>query len=100
MRLLHAEDGMGVTLADAILEAGFEMELASKNYLEACYCLEGEGILEELESGKIHEIRPGTLYAMDRQERHRVTAKTKMRLIASITPPLTGGEIPGEIGSL
>jgi L-ectoine synthase len=27
MRLLHAEDGMGVTLTDSILEAGFEMDL-------------------------------------------------------------------------
>ena len=41
LRLLHEEDGMGVTLTDSILEAGFEMTLWQKNHLEACYCLEG-----------------------------------------------------------
>ena len=30
MRLLHKEDGMGVTLTDSILEAGFEMVLWQK----------------------------------------------------------------------
>ena len=30
MRLLHAEDGMGVTLADGILEEGFVMVLWQK----------------------------------------------------------------------
>ena len=43
MRLLHKEDGMGVTLTDSILEAGFEMVLWQKNHFEACYCLEGAG---------------------------------------------------------
>ena len=61
LRLLHAEDGMGVTLTDSILEAGFQMDLWQKNHLEACYCLEGEGALEELDNGTVHEIRPGTL---------------------------------------
>jgi L-ectoine synthase len=45
MRLLHAEDGMGVTLTDSILEEGFRMTLWQKNHLEACYCLEGEGVI-------------------------------------------------------
>ena len=43
LRLLHMEDGMGVTLTDSILEAGFEMDLWQKHHYEACYCLEGEG---------------------------------------------------------
>lgn len=41
LRLLHTEDGMGVTLTDSVLEAGFEMVLWQKNHLDACYCLEG-----------------------------------------------------------
>ncbi len=36
LRLLHKEDGMGVTLTDSILEEGFEMVLCQKNHLEAC----------------------------------------------------------------
>jgi L-ectoine synthase len=93
LRLLHEEDGMGVTLTDSILEEGFEMDLWQKNHLEACYCLEGEGTLEELDSGRLHDIKPGTLYAMNKHDRHRLRAKTRMRLIATFTPPLSGEEV-------
>lgn len=100
MRLLHAEDGMGVTLTDSILEEGFEMTLWQKNHLEACYCLEGEGTVEELVTGKTHLIRPGTLYAMDQHDRHRIRAKTRMRVICTFVPALTGTEEHDADGSL
>ena len=100
LRLLHKEDGMGVTLTDSILEEGFEMVLWQKNHMEACYCLEGEGTLEELDSGRVHDIKPGTLYAMNKHDRHRLRAKTRMRLIATFTPPLTGEEVHDADGSL
>jgi L-ectoine synthase len=92
LHLLHAEDGMGVTLTDNILEAGFQIVLRRKNHLEACYCLEGEGTVEELDSGTVHEIRAGTLYAMNGHDRHRIRAKTRMRIVCSFVPALTGEE--------
>jgi L-ectoine synthase len=98
--LLHEEDGMGVTLADSILEAGFTIVLWRKNHLEACYCLEGEGTVEDLATGTIHEIRAGTIYAMNNHDRHRLHAKTRMRVICSFVPALTGRETHDEDGSL
>ena len=100
MRLLHAEDGMGVTLTDSILEEGFEMILWQKNHLEACYCLEGEGTVEELKTGTSHEIKAGTLYAMNGHDRHRITAKTQMRIVCTFVPALTGMETQDKDGSL
>ena len=100
MRLLHAEDGMGVTLTDSILEEGFEMILWQKNHLEACYCLEGEGTVEELDTGKVHEIKAGTLYAMNNHDRHRIKAKTRMRVVCTFVPALTGSEKHDADGSL
>jgi len=100
LRLLHKEDGMGVTLVDALLEPGFDMVLWQKNHLEACYCIEVEGIVEELESGRVHEIKAGTLYAMNNHDRHRIRAITRMRVICTFVPPLTGGEIHDADGSL
>ena len=100
LRLLHTEDGMGVTIADGLLEPGFDMVLWQKNHLEACYCIEGEGTVEELESGRIHEIGPGTLYAMNDHDRHRIRARTRMRVICTFVPPLTGDEVHDEDGSL
>jgi L-ectoine synthase len=100
LRLLHQEDGMGVTLTDSILEEGFEMVLWQKNHLEACYCLEGEGTVEEMDSGTVHDIRPGTVYAMNKHDRHRIRAETKMRVVCTFVPALTGHEVHDADGSL
>ncbi len=100
LRLLHVEDGMGVTLTDSILEAGFEMDLWQKNHFEACYCLEGEGTIEELDNGKIHQIKPGTLYAMNNNDRHRIRAISRMRLVCTFFPALSGDEVHDADGSL
>ncbi len=100
IRLLHEEDGMHVTLTDSILEAGFEMQLWQKNHLEACYCIEGEGTVEEIDSSTVHDIGPGTLYAMNKHDRHRIKAKTQMRILCTFYPALTGHEVHDSDGSL
>ncbi len=83
-----------------LLEPGFDMILWQKNHLEACYCIEGEGTVEELDSGRIHEIKAGTLYAMNNHDRHRIRAVTRMRVICTFVPPLTGEEVHDADGSL
>jgi len=100
MRLLHAADGMGVTLSDSILEAGFQTDLRRKNHLEGCYCLEGEGVVENLDSATVHEIKAGTLYAMNDHHRHRIRAMTRMRVICIFVPPLIGDEAHDADGAL
>jgi L-ectoine synthase len=100
LRFLHEEDGMGVTLVDGVLEPGFDMVLWQKNHLEACYCIEGEGTVEELDTGIVHEIGPGTIYAMNDHDRHRIRAKTRMRVICTFLPALTGFEKHDADGSL
>ena len=99
-RLLHQEDGMHVTLTDSILEAGFEMQLWQKNHLEACYCIEGEGTVEEVDTSTVHDIGPGTLYAMNNHDRHRIKAITRMRILCTFFPALTGHEVHDTDGSL
>ena len=98
-RFLHKQDGMGVTLTDAILEPGLDQVFWYKNHLEAVYCLEGEGTLEDLATDKSYLIKPGTLYALDKNDRHRLKAKTRMRVICTFVPPLVGGEIHDAEGS-
>jgi L-ectoine synthase len=98
-RFLHKQDGMGVTLTDAILESGLDQVFWYKNHLEAVYCLEGEGTLEDLATGRSYLIKPGTLYALDKHDRHRLKAKTRMRVICTSVPPLVGGEIHDTEGS-
>jgi L-ectoine synthase len=98
-RLLHNEDGMGVTLTDAIREPGLNQTWSYRNHLEAVYCLEGDGTLEDLETGKVYKIKPGTLYALDRHERHRLMLESRMRVICTFGPPLLGGEMHDAEGS-
>jgi L-ectoine synthase len=90
---------MGVTLTDAVLEPGLDQVWWYKNHLEAVYCLEGEGVLEDLVTGACYEIKPGTLYALDKHERHRVKVIRRMRVICTFVPPLVGGEIHDADGS-
>jgi L-ectoine synthase len=81
LRFLHREDGMGFTFTDTTLKPGMDQIIHYTNHLEACYVLEGEGSIEDLSTGQIHELRPGTLYALDKHDRHRLRARTRMRLV-------------------
>ena len=98
-RLLHQEDGMGVSLTDATLEAGLDRVWWYKNHLETVYCLEGEGTLEDLATGEVYVIKPGTLYALDKHDRHRLKVKSRMRVVCTFVPPLLGGEMHDAAGS-
>jgi L-ectoine synthase len=98
-RLLHKDDGMGVTLTDAILEPGLDQTWCYKNHLEAVYCLEGEATLEDLSTGATHLIKPGTLYALNKHDRHRVKVTSRMRVICVFVPALQGGEMHDVDGS-
>lgn len=89
-RFLVEKDGMGYSLTDTIVEAGTESLLEYKNHLEACYCIEGIGEVEV--DGEVHPITPGTMYALDRHEKHYLRAETTMRLICVFNPPLKGDE--------
>jgi L-ectoine synthase len=62
--------------------------------------MEGEGTVEELDNGTIHEIRAGTLYAMNNHDRHRIKANTQMRVVCTFFPALTGDEVHDADGSL
>jgi L-ectoine synthase len=92
-RLLVRDDGMGFTMTDTVLEPGMDERLWYKHHLEACYCVEGHATVEDLATGERHEIRPGVLYALDRNDRHRIVAHERTRLICVFTPALTGREV-------
>jgi len=98
-RLLLRDDGLGLTMTETVIEPGMDESLWYKHHLEACFCVEGEAEVEDLESGEVHQIRPGTLYALDRHDRHRLRTKTRVRLICVFTPALRGDETHDDDGS-
>lgn len=98
-RLLLAQDGMGFSMHDTILHAGTETKMWYKNHVEAVYCVEGEGEIVDLENDTVHPIKPGTLYALDKHDRHILKAKTRFRMICVFNPPLVGPETHDEDGA-
>ncbi len=99
-RLLLACDGMGFSLTDTVILEGASLTLEYKHHLEACYCIEGAGDVTALSDGVTHELRPFTVYALDRNDRHTVRATNgDMRLVCVFNPALTGQEVHREDGS-
>lgn len=90
-RLLVKADGMGFAVAETLVLAGTESLLEYKNHLEACYCISGEGEVEEM-SGARHTITPGVLYALDKHDKHYLRARSDMRLLSIFNPAIEGYE--------
>jgi L-ectoine synthase len=97
-RLLLRKNGMGFSMHDTVIRAGTETFMWYANHLEAVYCIEGEGEVETVDDGKVHPIAAGTLYALDRHDKHILRAKSQMRMVCVFNPPLTGREVHDEHG--
>jgi L-ectoine synthase len=89
-RLLVADDGRGFALTDTYVRPDTSSRIRFPNHFEACYCIEGRGRVEA--GGRAWELEPGTLYAPDRDEEHRLSSDEGMRLICVFNPPLRGDE--------
>jgi L-ectoine synthase len=100
-RLIFADAGMGYSVNDTIIKSGAELEMAYRNHLETVYCIEGEGEIMDLATGQTHAIRPGTIYALNEHDHHKLKANkgTHMRMVCVFNPPLTGREVHDETGA-
>ena len=99
-RLLLARDGLGYSFHDTVAKAGTRQELEYRHHVEANYCIEGEGEVEEVATGRVWPLSPGTMYVLDRHDAHIVRAtKSDLRFICIFTPALTGREIHDADGS-
>ena len=97
-RLLLKNDRMGFSFHITTIYARSETHICYQHHLEAVYCISGEGEVETLSDGKIHPIRPGTLYALDRHDDHLLRGITEMKLACVFNPPLTGREVHDKNG--
>lgn len=90
--LLHS-DNMGYTLTDTTVRAGTTSRMEYRHHFEACYCIEGNGAVVDLD-GNSYPIQPGTMYALDKNDPHYLIAApdTDLRLVCVFSPPLYGDE--------
>lgn len=97
-RLVLAREGVGFSLHDTVVYAGTVNDMWYANHVEAVYCVEGEGELEDKDNGQTYWIKPGTLYLLDGHEKHCLRPKTQMRMVCVFNPPVTGREVHDENG--
>jgi len=98
-RLLLKGDGMGFSFHITTIYAGTATKMWYQNHLEAVYCISGNGQIESLEDGTVHPITPGTLYALDKHDRHVLRASSELKLACVFNPPLNGKEVHDESGA-
>ncbi len=92
VRMLVARDGMGFSFHVTTIFAGASLTLCYRHHLEAVYCLSGSGELTYDEGRAAQKIVPGTLYALDRHDRHKITASEELRLVCVFNPAVAGHE--------
>ncbi len=99
-RLILREDGMGCSVHDTTVKEGAELRLHYRHHFETNYCIAGEGEVVDVAAGRSFAIRPGTVYALDKNDEHILRAtKGDLRLVCVFTPPLTGTETHRPDGS-
>lgn len=98
-RLLLKSDEMGFSFHETIIKAGSKTHIHYKNHLEAVYCVGGNGKIEDLASGEVHQIYDGIMYALNKHDDHFLYGGSEdMRLICVFNPPLRGDENHDENG--
>ena len=99
IRQLLKSDGMGFSIHRTIIPKGEIGNWHYKNHLEACYCIEGTGLLTDIKNDKQYCISKGFVYALNNNDNHTFEAITDVVLISVFNPPVTGNEIHQEDGS-
>jgi L-ectoine synthase len=99
VRLLLKGDNMGFSFHITTIFAGAELHLHYKNHFESVYCISGEGSIEDCNTGEVHQIRPGVMYALDQHDKHILRGKTEMIMACCFNPPVSGKEVHGPDGA-
>ncbi|MCE7009165.1 ectoine synthase [Kibdelosporangium philippinense] len=97
-RLVLAGERVGFSVHETTLYAGTVNDFWYANHIEAVFVVEGEGELEDKETGQIYQLAPGSIYVLNGHEHHQLRPKTLMRTVCVFNPPVTGREVHDENG--
>lgn len=99
LRYLLEKDGTGFSFHRTLIPKGPAQRWHYKHHLEACYCVSGRAILRDVSTNKVFWILPGTLYALDKNDKHTFRAIEDTELICIFNPPIKGRETHQADGS-
>ena len=80
------------------MKAGTELDLHYHNHLEGNLCVAGEGEVVDLATDAVHSLRPGVMYALDKNDHHLLRAKTDLSFVCVFWPALAGEETHNALG--
>jgi len=98
-RLLLKADQMGFSFHITTIYKGADFQMHYQNHLESVYCISGKGEVETLADGKVHPIAPGTIYILNRHDKHILRADEEMVMACVFNPPLNGTEVHNAEGA-
>lgn len=98
-RMLLKDDNMGFSFHITTIYKGAGFSMHYQNHLESVYCMSGHGEVESLEDGKVYPIAPGTLYVLDKHDKHILRAFEEMKMACVFNPPLNGKEVHNKEGA-
>lgn len=99
VRLLLKDDNMGFSFHITTIYAGADFQMHYQNHFESVYCMSGEGEVETLDDGKKYPIKPGTVYILDKNDKHVLRAFSEMKMACVFNPPVTGNEVHNAEGA-
>ena len=97
-RIVLADDRVGFSFHETTIAAGTTNDFHYANHIEAVFITHGEGEIEDLATGEVHQLAPGTLYLLDGNEKHQVIVEEEMQMLCVFNPPVVGDENHDENG--
>jgi len=99
VRLLLSEDHMGFSFHITTIYKDAELHMHYQNHLECVYCISGHGEIEDCATGAVHAIAPGTMYALNNNDKHILRGFDDMSMACVFNPPLIGNEVHNASGA-
>jgi L-ectoine synthase len=98
-RLLLKNDGAGFSFNITRIFKNAELPMHYQHHIESVYCISGEGEIEDVDKKIIYPIHPGTLYVLDKHDKHILRAFEELQLACVFNPPLHGSETHNSEGA-
>lgn len=97
-RIVLANDKVGFSVHETTLKAGTVNDFWYANHIEAVFITSGEGELYDKDNDVTYQLKPGSIYVLNGNEKHQLRPKTEITCVCVFNPPVTGREVHDENG--